>query len=58
MSKYNDEYKEMFNATCCLLKTFNGNGKAIVQEVNEIMNTSSAMRQFMFDFFYNIKMSQ
>ena len=46
MNNYNDEYQEIFEATCCLLKTFNGkDGKAIVQEVNEIMDRSSAMRR-------------
>ncbi len=56
MNRYNEEYQEIFDATCCLLKTFNGNsGKAVVEEVNEIMRSSAAMRQFMFDFYYNIK---
>ncbi len=56
MNNYNDEYQEIFEATCCLLKTFNGkDGKAIVQEVNEIMDRSSAMRRFMFDFYYNTR---
>lgn len=56
MSNYNDEYQEIFEATCCLLKTFNGkDGKAIVQEVTEIMKSSSAMRRFMFDFYYNLR---
>lgn len=56
MNSYNEEYQEIFEATCCLLKTFNGSsGKAVVEEVNEIMRSSAAMRQFMFDFYYNIK---
>ncbi len=56
MNRYNEEYQEVFDATCCLLKTFNGKeGKATVKEVTEIMNNSSAMRRFMFDFYYNTK---
>ena len=55
MNSY-DDYKEIFEATCCLLKTFNGsNGKAIVKEVNDILDHSPAMRQFLFDFYYNTR---
>lgn len=56
--KTNQRYQEIYNVTCCLLKTFKGNsGKTIVAEVNELMNKSPALRQFMFEFFYNINAS-
>lgn len=58
MMKTKQEYQEIYNVTCCLLKTFKGkSGKAIVTEVNELMNKSPALRQFMFEFFYNINAS-
>ena len=39
MMKTKQEYQEIYNVTCCLLKTFKGkSGKAIVTEVNELMN--------------------
>ena len=58
MMKTNQRYQEINNVTCCLLKTFKGNsGKTIVAEVNELMNKSPALRQFMFEFFYNINAS-
>lgn len=56
--KTNQRYQEIYNVTCCLLKTFKGNsGKTIVAEVNELMNKSPALRQFMLEFFYNINAS-
>ena len=58
MNSY-DDYKEIFEATCCLLKTFNGsNGKAIVKEVNDILEHSPAMRQFLYDFYYNTRAAE
>lgn len=56
--KTNQEYQEIYNVTCSLLKTFKGkSGKAIVAEVSDLMNKSPALRQFMFEFFYNINAS-
>ena len=55
MNRY-DDYNEIFEATCCLLKTFNGtSGKAIVREVNDILDHSPAMRQFLYDFYDNTR---
>ena len=53
-----NRYKELFDITCSILCTFQGNkGKSIVKDVNNLMNTSPALRQFMYEFYFNISAS-
>ena len=53
-----DNYQELFDVTCALLRTFKGEkGRAVVDEVHKLMHESPALRQFIFDFYYNVKAS-
>lgn len=51
-----DGFNELFNTTCTLFSTFKGiKGQKIVDTVISLMKTTPELRQFIFDFYYNVK---
>lgn len=53
------EFNKLFSITCDLLTTFRGKeGENIVREVREVMQKSSSLKQFLYDFYYNVKASK
>ena len=51
-----DGFNELFNATCTIFSTFQGTrGQRIVNTVVDLMKTTPELRQFFFDFYYNVK---
>ena len=53
------DFNKLFSITCDLLAVFKGKeGEAIVKDVRELMTKSPSLKQFLYDFYYNIKASK
>ena len=53
-----DEFNEVFTVTCQIIQTFKGrSGKRLIAEVLPMIEKSPSLQQFLFELYYNTKMT-